>query len=141
MAFKAKKEGEKEQNMKKIMMVFILTFVTVLTACNQGSNETTQDKPKAKEETLESIRVASWSKPISEQTNLLVEEEKGFFKEQGLNMTFIPGAGGGDAIKNILSGQADIAFTDPGSLFFALDQGEKLRVIYNIYPQNVFNIV
>ena len=141
MAFKAQKEGENEQKMKTIMKVLILTFITILTACNQGSNETTQDQPKAKEEMLESIRVASWSQPISEQTNLLVEEEKGFFKEQGLNMSFIPGAGGGDAIKNILSGQADIAFTDPGSLFFALDQGEKLRVIYNIYPQNVFNIV
>jgi len=40
-----------------------------------------------------------------------------------------------------LSGQADVAFTDPGSLFAALDKGEKLRVIYDIYPQNVFNVV
>ncbi|MED3904993.1 ABC transporter substrate-binding protein, partial [Geobacillus thermodenitrificans] len=30
---------------------------------------------------------------------------------------------------------------DPGSLLFALDKGEKLKVIYNIYPQNVFNVV
>ena len=123
------------------MKVYIIAILTILTACNQGSTETTQEKAKGSEETLESIRVASWSKPITEQTNLLVEEKKGFFKEQGLNMTFIPGAGGGDAIKNILTGKADIAFTDPGSLFFALDKGEKLRVIYNIYPQNVFNIV
>ncbi len=53
----------------------------------------------------------------------------------------MPGAGGGDAIRNILSGQADVAFTDPGSLFSALDKGEKLRAIYDIYPQNVFNVV
>ncbi|WP_251284162.1 ABC transporter substrate-binding protein [Cytobacillus sp. AMY 15.2] len=119
-----------------MMKAFIIAILTILTACNQDSTSTTQEKA-----TLESIRVASWSKPITEQTNLLVEEKKGFFKEQGLNMTFIPGAGGGDAIKNILTGKADIAFTDPGSLFFALDKGEKLRVIYNIYPQNVFNIV
>lgn len=122
--------------MKTMMKAFIIAILTILTACNQDSTSTTQEKA-----TLESIRVASWSKPITEQTNLLVEEKKGFFKEQGLNMTFIPGAGGGDAIKNILTGKADIAFTDPGSLFFALDKGEKLRVIYNIYPQNVFNIV
>ena len=51
------------------------------------------------------------------------------------------GAGGGDAIRNILTGQADVAFTDPGSLFTALDKGEKLRAIYDIYPQNVFNVV
>jgi NitT/TauT family transport system substrate-binding protein len=53
----------------------------------------------------------------------------------------LPGAGGGDAIRNLLSGQADIAFTDPASLFAALDKGEKLRAIYDIYPQNIFNVV
>lgn len=76
-----------------------------------------------------------------EEANLLAAEEKGWFKQKGIDFTFIPGAGGGDAIKNILSGQADVAFTDPGSLFFALDKGAKLKVIYNIYPQNVFNVV
>ena len=37
--------------------------------------------------------------------------------------------------------QADIAFTDPAALYLALDKGEKLVAIYNIYPQNVFNVV
>jgi NitT/TauT family transport system substrate-binding protein len=41
----------------------------------------------------------------------------------------------------MLTGQADIAFTDPASLYLALDKGEKLVAIYNIYPQNVFNVV
>ncbi len=89
----------------------------------------------------EKLKMASWSKPITEQTNLYHAEEKGWFKEKGIDFEFVPGAGGGDAIKNILSGQADIAFTDPGSLYFAMDKGEKFKVIYNIYPQNVFNIV
>ena len=53
----------------------------------------------------------------------------------------MPGAGGGDAIRNMLSGQADVAFTDPGSFFTALDKGEKLVAIYDIYPRNVFNVV
>lgn len=90
---------------------------------------------------LDKIVVAGWSKPIAEITNLLVEEEKGFFKAQGIELGYVPGAGGGDAIRNILSGQADVAFTDPGSFFAALDKGEKLRAIYDIYPQNVFNVV
>jgi NitT/TauT family transport system substrate-binding protein len=58
-----------------------------------------------------------------------------------VELVYLPGAGGGDAIRNILSGQADVAFTDPGSFFMALDKGEKLRAIYDIYPQNVFNVV
>ncbi|WP_338452460.1 ABC transporter substrate-binding protein [Niallia oryzisoli] len=120
----------------KALLVFaaLLLFVT---ACGAKEEEGTAQK---KEEMLP-ITVANWSQLITEQTNLLVDEQKGFFKEKGLDVKVVPGAGGGDAIKNILSGQADIAFTDPGSLYFALDQGEKLKVIYNIYPQNVFNVV
>lgn len=87
------------------------------------------------------IRLAGWSKPISEITNILAEPEKGFFKAQGVELAYLPGAGGGDAIRNILSGQGDVAFTDPGSFFMALDKGEKLVAIYDIYPQNVFNVV
>ncbi|HEY1230715.1 MAG TPA: ABC transporter substrate-binding protein, partial [Ramlibacter sp.] len=89
----------------------------------------------------EKIAVAGWSKPITEVTPLLVDADKGFYRAQGLALEYIPGAGGGDAIRNILSGQADVAFTDPGSLFASLDKGEKLRAIYDIYPQNVFNVV
>ncbi len=117
--------------------LFIAILLLILTACG-AKEETRSDNEK---ENLQPITVANWSQPITEATNLLVDEEKGFFKEKGIDLTVIPGAGGGDAVKNILSGQADVAFTDPGSLYFALDQGEKLKVIYNVYPQNVFNVV
>jgi NitT/TauT family transport system substrate-binding protein len=96
---------------------------------------------RAQPASLEKLTVAGWSKPITEVTPLLVEEDKGFYRAQGVQLAYIPGAGGGDAIRNILSGQADVAFTDPGSFFSALDKGEKLRAIYDIYPQNVFNVV
>ena len=121
----------------KLKGLFIAILLLFVTAC--GAKEETS--PASKKEELEKITVANWSQPITEATNLLVDENKGFFKEKGIDLTVIPGAGGGDAIKNVLSGKADIAFTDPGSLYFALDQGEKLKVIYNIYPQNVFNVV
>lgn len=90
---------------------------------------------------LEKITVGGWSQTISEITNLLAEPDKGFFKAKGIDLGYVPGGGGGDAIRNMLAGTADVAFTDPGSFFFALDKGEKLRAIYNIYPQNVFNVV
>jgi len=90
---------------------------------------------------VDKITVAGWSQPITEITNLLVEQDKEFFKARGLDLTYVPGAGGGDAIRNMLTGQATVAFTDPGSFFAALDKGEKLRAIYDIYPQNVFNVV
>jgi len=129
-------EGD-EKMKNKNLFALLLSAAVFMTAC--GAQEQKTEAPKTEETDI--LRVASWSQPITEQTNLLVDEEKGFFKENGLDVTVIPGAGGGDAIKNILSGQADVAFTDPGSLYFALDKGEKLKVMYNVYPQNVFNIV
>ena len=96
---------------------------------------------QAQDSKLDKVVLAGWSKPISEITNLLVEADKGFFRTQGIEFVYLPGAGGGDALRNLLSGQADVAFTDPGSLFAALDKGEKLRAIYDVYPQNVFNVV
>jgi NitT/TauT family transport system substrate-binding protein len=90
---------------------------------------------------LDRFVVAGWSKPITEITPLLVDEDKGFYKAQGLALEYVPGAGSADALRNILSGQADVAFCDPGTFFEAIDKGEKLRAIYDIYPQNVFNVV
>lgn len=89
----------------------------------------------------EKITLAGWSKPITEIINLLAEPDKGFFAQQGLALHYLPGAGGGDALRNLLSGQADVAFTDPGSFFAAVDKGARLKAIYDIYPQNVFNVV
>ncbi|HZW67957.1 MAG TPA: ABC transporter substrate-binding protein [Pseudogracilibacillus sp.] len=122
--------------------LLISALLLLLVACQEEA--TLEDVPDEKEpstEEMTSFRVASWSQEISEQTNLLVADEKPFFKDEQIDLTFIPGAGGGDAIKNVLAGNADIAFTDAGSLFSALDQGEDLVAIYNIYPQNVFNVV
>jgi NitT/TauT family transport system substrate-binding protein len=90
---------------------------------------------------LDRLVVAGWSKAITEITPLLVDADKGFYRAQGLALEYVPGAGGGDAVRNLLAGQADVAFTDPASLFTALDRGEKLKAIFDIYPQNVFNVV
>jgi len=87
------------------------------------------------------IRMACWSQPISEQTNVFAAQEFGWFREAELEFTFVPGAGGGAAVKHVLAGNADIAFANLEPLFFAADNGEKLKAVYNIYPQNVFNVV
>jgi NitT/TauT family transport system substrate-binding protein len=123
------------------MKLAILRSVTVLAAATLLGLGFSGAGLAAAPAALEKVVVAGWSKPITEVTNLLVDEDKGFFKAKGLDLQYVPGAGGGDAIRNILTGQADLAFTDPGSFFAALEKGEKLRAIYDIYPQNVFNVV
>ncbi|MGB0575538.1 MAG: ABC transporter substrate-binding protein [Alphaproteobacteria bacterium] len=111
-----------------------MKFLGILTALSLTASIAQAQK-------LDSFTVAGWSKPISEITNLLAEPDKGFFKARGIKLGYVPGTGGGSAIRNMLTGKADVAFTDPASFYQALDKGEKLVAIYNIYPQNVFNVV
>ncbi len=85
--------------------------------------------------------MACWSQPIAEQANIFAAQEFGWFREEGLDFAFLPGAGGGDALKHVVAGNADFAFTNLEPVFFALDQGSKLKAVYNIYPQNVFNVL
>lgn len=87
------------------------------------------------------VRMSCWSQPLSEQTNIFAGQEFGWFREAGIDFTFVPGAGGGAAVKHLLAGNADIAFANIEPLLFAVDKGEKLKAVYNIYPQNAFNVV
>jgi NitT/TauT family transport system substrate-binding protein len=90
---------------------------------------------------LTPIRMACWSQPLSEQTNIFAAQEFGWFKDVGLEFKFVPGAGGGAAVKHLLAGNADIAFANIEPLLFAVERGSDLKAVYNIYPQNVFNVV
>ena len=87
------------------------------------------------------IRMSCWSQPLSEQTNLFAAQEFGWFAEVGLEFKFVPGKGGGAAVKHLLAGNADIAFANIDPLLYAVEKGAKLKAVYNIYPQNVFNVV
>jgi NitT/TauT family transport system substrate-binding protein len=89
----------------------------------------------------EKVRMACWSQPISEQANIYAAQEFKWFEEQGLDFEFVPGAGGGEALKHVLAGNADFAFTNVEPVLFGVEQGARLQVVYNIYPKNVFNVV
>ena len=115
--------------------------IRLTAAIGLGAFLTTTTITSSPAQMMDKVTVAGWSKPISEITNLLAEPDKGFFKAKGIELGYLPGTGGGSAIKNMLTGRADVAFTDPASFYQAVDKGEKLVAIYNIYPQNVFNVV
>lgn len=113
--------------------MILRTFISFI-AVAMFSTATVADK-------LDKVTIAGWGKAISEITNILAEPDKEFFKAEGIDLGYVAGTGGGSAITNMLTGAADIAFTDPSAFYQALDKGEDLVAIYNIYPQNVFNVV
>jgi NitT/TauT family transport system substrate-binding protein len=106
-----------------------------------GAAVGTLGRPAGAGAALEKVRMACWSQPISEQANIYAAQEFGWFREQGLDFEFVPGAGGGEALKHLLAGNADFAFTNVEPVLFGVEQGARVQVVYNIYPKNVFNVV
>lgn len=64
--------------------------------------------------------------------------EKGFFKEEGLNINIIPAKGTAQAIQNVESGIAQIGFTDVASLVIARAEGSTVKVASVIYQKAPF---
>ncbi len=92
------------------------------------------------EAAVEKVRMACWSPRLAEQANIYVSEQKGFFKAENVDMEFLPGQGSGDALRNVIAGNADIAFCGPEAIYLAADKGSQLKAVYDIYPVNVFNV-
>ncbi|WP_227935505.1 ABC transporter substrate-binding protein [Alkalihalobacillus deserti] len=134
-----------KQFVKKISSTLLITVLTLGLAACGGEDKEVEEEGKGNEEVTEQqvdqIKMASWSQPITEQSNLYLAGEKGWFEEADIDFEYIPGAGGGDAVRNIIAGNADIAFANVEAVLLAVEQGEELRIIYNIYPENVFNLI
>ncbi len=89
----------------------------------------------------EKIRFVSWSSPRVEQANFFVAQEKGYFKKEGVDFKYLPGRGSGNAMKQILAGNGDVAFVGPEAVLLAAYQGAKVTAFYNTYPQNIFEVI
>lgn len=127
--------------MKKAFYSIFVLIMMIAAGCGNQEAAPTEEHDQTGTEESQTLRMASWSKPIVEQSNLYLAQEKGWFAEAGIDFEYIPGAGGGDAVKNIIAGNADVAFANIEAVLLAAEKGANLKVIYNIYPENVFNVV
>jgi NitT/TauT family transport system substrate-binding protein len=68
--------------------------------------------------------------------------DKGFYKQEGLNVTILRGQGSGDAIKKVAAGAATFGFADAGSLVLARgNDGVPVKLVSVVYvqpPQAIF---
>jgi NitT/TauT family transport system substrate-binding protein len=93
------------------------------------------------EDVLTNFRYASWGPKNIDHADFFVAEDLGYFRDEGLKVEYIAAQGNGDALRNLIVGNADIAETDPSAIGFALDRGLKVKAIYNLTPQNQFTII
>ncbi|MBP1719183.1 MAG: transporter substrate-binding protein, partial [Deltaproteobacteria bacterium] len=62
-----------------------------------------------------------------------VAKEKGFYKDQGLDVTIERGQGSGDTVKRVELNTVDVGLSDTGTLVVARSKGAKVKVIGMIY--------
>lgn len=68
---------------------------------------------------------------------------KGYFKEEGLNVTIMPSKGTADAIRTVVTGAAEFGFIDVPSLVAAGGSGSAIKIVaanYQKPPYCVFSI-
>lgn len=99
------------------------------------------DPAEPDDNTPAKVRMISWSTPRTEQANIFAAEELGYFEEENIEFEYVTGQGSGDALRQLLAGNGDIAFAGPEGVFLAADQGAEVVAIYNTYPQNAFVLV
>ncbi|HXG36287.1 MAG TPA: ABC transporter substrate-binding protein [Dehalococcoidia bacterium] len=67
---------------------------------------------------------------ISSSIPHAVALEKGFFEQEGLKPNFVPTRGGGDTLQALLSTNAPMAIISPGIAISAIEQGQKLKLVW-----------
>ena len=82
------------------------------------------------------IRLVPWGGKFIDFIDLYVGEENGYFAEANVIVEQLPGQGAGDAVRQLVAGNADIAMADAYSGFFAVQAGAEIEGFYCPYTQN-----
>ena len=81
--------------------------------------------------------------PLGRHAPWYVALAKGYYKDEGLNVTIASARGTADSIRNLDSGAADVGFTDIPSLVAAGADTSSIRMVavnYQLPPYSVFSI-
>ncbi|HWL12808.1 MAG TPA: ABC transporter substrate-binding protein [Ureibacillus sp.] len=124
----------KVRNVNRLFVLFILILATLLTACSSdsdGGKITTSADSDLTPVTLQ----LKWV-PQAQFAGYYVALEKGYYKEEGLDVTIAPG--GPDIVpeQQVANGTADIGVDWVASLLPNIEQGMPLVQIAQIYQES-----
>lgn len=115
--------------------LLVVASLTLVAACGSGS--ASSDSPGsasspaggAGDGALKEVKVGVI--PIVDTAPIWLGKEKGFFKDEGLELTITTTTGGAAAVPGVVSGDFDIAFGNSVSVMVAADKGLPLQFVAN----------
>jgi NitT/TauT family transport system substrate-binding protein len=101
--------------------------VLALAACSSGPSDSPAEAPNAAEPTKITVGVI----PIVDTAPVWLGVDKGFFADEGLEVTVQPTTGGAASVPGVVAGSYDFAFGNYVSALVANDQGLNLKYVTN----------
>lgn len=129
--------------MKKFKGLLLLLFAAlILTSCQGGNNSTKEAGASQEGKDLEDVQfVLDWT-PNTNHTGIYVAQEKGYYADEGLNLSIIqPPEDGAEAL--VASGKADfgISFQDVLAAAFSNDNPLPIQSVCAIIDHNTSGII
>lgn len=75
---------------------------------------------------------------VGDHSPYFVALDKGWYREEGLEVNIIPGKGSGDVVKKVDVGSVDIGIVDTGVLIVARAQGAKVRIVSMLFDKSPY---
>jgi NitT/TauT family transport system substrate-binding protein len=119
--------------MRKVVMGVLALALLVLCGIAGTSGDARAQVPKMTDVTFSLDFIV-----LGRHAPFYVAIEKGFYKEENLNVNIIAAKGTAQAIQNVESGLAQIGFTDVASLVVARAEGSTVKVVSVIYQKAPF---
>lgn len=75
---------------------------------------------------------------LGDHSPYFVATDRGWYKEENLEVNIIPGKGSGDVVKKIDVGSAEFGIVDTGVLIVARAQGAKVKVVSMLFDKSPY---
>jgi len=112
---------------KIILLVLLSMFL--LAACQQESQP------------LEAVTLQLKWIHQAQFTGYYVAKEQGFYEEQGIDLTIVPGGIGIDSLEELAAGNADFAVAAPEQMMIKRSQGSDFKAVAVIFQHNPFVLI
>ena len=129
----ATKANREETEMKKVIAAFLCSAWLMLGGATGESGQA-----QAQEKKLTDITFSLDFITLGRHAPFYVAIDKGYYKEEGLNVNIIQAKGTAQGIQNVESGIAQIGFTDIASLVVARAEGSTVKAVAVIYQKAPF---
>jgi NitT/TauT family transport system substrate-binding protein len=140
-----------------IAATFILVLTLLLGACQAGASPSETAEESAPDETVaESAAATEEATPEPEPASITfalpvsvpdegqvwayVPNGAGYFEEENLEVTFVPSEGGGDALRQVATGNADVSVGSPENMLNAVNEGLDLQAVATVITTQIFDI-